>query len=288
VEAKVITSYTRVTHRTEDKRHELPTGEVYKTPHSGERHWRTANENLILLTEVGSRLHGTGIDSDDQDMQGVCIEPPVVMLGTNSFEQYEYRTQPVGARSGPGDIDLNVYGMAKWVRLIINGNPSHLLPLFAPEDLVYAMNWAGHELRLNRDLVLARQHAKRFLGYLNKQRQHLVGDLAPRTNRPELVAEHGFDTKYAYHALRIAMQGIELMRDGTIHLPMVDHERKYLLDVREGRYTLTEVLEKLGRLESELVYTADHTVRLPERVDTDYVNGWLTDVYRRWWKEKGL
>lgn len=221
-------------------------------------------------------------------MQGVCIEPPKVMLGVNRFELYEYNTAAQGQRSGSDDIDLNVYGMAKWVRLIINGNPSHLLPLFAPETLIYHQNWAGKMLRENRHLFLAREHAQRFLGYLNKQRQHMVGDLAPRTNRPELVEKYGYDTKYAYHSLRIAMQGIELMSKANIVLPMVEHQRRYLIDVREGRYTQSEVLEKLGKLEAELLHAAESTVQLPERVDIDFVNDWLVDLYRLWWEEKSL
>lgn len=266
----------------------LPQNSATHTPHTSERAWRTANENLILLTEVGSRLHGVSIGSDDQDMAGVCIEPPEVMLGTQQFELYEYRTQPQGVRSGPGDIDLNVYGMAKWVRLIIAGNPSHLLPLFAPDDKTFAIDWPGRELRENARLFLAKEHARKFLGYLNGQRQEMLGERAPRTNRPELIEQYGYDTKSAYQGLRIAMQGIQLMRTGEIMLPMDQHESKFLVQVRNGRYTQGEVLKKLGALEADLMAAAQYSSVLPERVDNDYVNNWLTDMYRRWWKEKGL
>lgn len=267
---------------------QLPYGEVFKTKHSGERNWRTADDNLILLTEVGSRLHGTGLDYDDQDMQGVCVEPPNVMLGISEFELYEYRTKPVGARSGAGDVDLSVYGLAKWVRLICKGNPSVLMPLFAPEHATYRINWVGDALRENVGLFLSRQHAKPFLGYIGGQRRSMVGERAARVNRPELVEAYGYDTKYAYHALRIAMQGIELMSEGRITLPMAPHRAQYLIDVREGKFTQSEVLEKLGCLESDLLHAAENTVRLPERVDTDYVNNWLVRIYRRWWEEQGL
>lgn len=273
---------------TETNRYQLPQDSQTHTPHTGERNWRTANENLILLTEVGSGLHGVTTGGDDQDMQGVCIEPPNVMLGVNKFDLYEYRTQPQGERSGKGDLDLNVYGMAKWVRLIIAGNPSHLLPLFAPPEFTYHIAWPGEELRENRNLFLARDHANRFLGYLNRQRERMLGQRNQRTNRPELVAQYGYDTKFAYHCLRIAIQGIQLMRTGEIHVPMYGHERKFLTDVRLGKYTQSEVLKKLGALESDLMSASKYSSNLPERVDTDYVNDWLTNVYRRWWAEKGL
>lgn len=175
----------------------LPRDSATQTPHTTERAWRTANENLILLTQAGSRLHGVSVGSDDEDLAGVCIEPPSVMLGMHKFDLYEYRTQPQGVRSGPGDIDLNVYGMAKWVRLIVAGNPSHLLPLFAPDEKTFAISWPGQELRENAKLFLAKEHAQKFLGYLNGQRERMVGNRAPSCNRPELITAYGYDTKFA-------------------------------------------------------------------------------------------
>lgn len=41
-----------------------------------------------------------------------------------------------------------------------------------------------------------------------------------QTNRPELVAEHGYDTKFAMHALRLGAQGVELLTTGRITLPV--------------------------------------------------------------------
>ena len=265
----------------------LPYPSTHETPHTTERCWRVANENLILLTEVGSRLHGIQIGGDDADMMGVCIEPPDVMLATNDFQLYEYRTQPVGVRSGDGDIDLNVYGLAKWIRLIVNGNPTQLLPLFAPRSKIFMSGMLGDELRERRELFLARDHAERFLGYLNRQRSRMLGELSQRTNRPELVEQYGFDTKFASHALRIAIQGIQLMRTGEIVLPMLPEHRKYLVDVRQGKYTMGEVLKKLGVLEEELLNAGKYSTRLPAHVDIDYVNDWLVSVYRKHWEETG-
>jgi predicted nucleotidyltransferase len=267
----------------------LPFGDVFRTKHSGERNHRTAQRNLILLSEVGSRLHGTNIGGDDQDLKGVFIDPPEVMVGTRDIALYEYRTVAVGVPSGENDIDLSVFGLAKWIRLILNGNPTDLLPLFAPADRVYYINWAGRELRDNVHLFLAKDHAKKFLGYLNSQRQHLTGVTAPRVNRPTLVAQYGFDVKYASTALRIAIQGSQLMRNGALQLPMAAHERRYLIDVRQGRYTLSEVLKKLGDLEAELMDVATYSTVLPAKIDYDYVDNWLVDIYQRWWAgERGL
>jgi uncharacterized protein len=42
----------------------------------------------------------------------------------------------------------------------------------------------------------------------------MTGGAGAHTNRPELVAVHGYDTKYAMHALRLGLQGIELLTTG--------------------------------------------------------------------------
>ena len=35
----------------------------------------------------------------------------------------------------------------------------------------------------------------------------MTGEVGAHTNRPELVAVHGYDTKFAMHALRLACRG---------------------------------------------------------------------------------
>ena len=63
---------------------------------------------------------------------GICIEPPEYVAGLRRFEQWVYRTQPEGARSGPGDIDRTVYSLRKWCRLALAGNPTVMLLLHVP------------------------------------------------------------------------------------------------------------------------------------------------------------
>jgi hypothetical protein len=62
----------------------------------------------ILRTVVGSGVHGIAIaGTDDHDEMGVFVEPPGHVLGLGGpVDHYVYRTQPEGARSGPGDTDL--------------------------------------------------------------------------------------------------------------------------------------------------------------------------------------
>ena len=113
-----------------------------------ERAREIAERGLILRTTVGSVVHGlSNPGTDDRDEMGVCIEPPEYLLGFRRFEHFVYRTQPEGVSSGPGDLDLTVYGLRKFCRLALKGSPTTLLPLFVDGEHVLARTPAGEELR---------------------------------------------------------------------------------------------------------------------------------------------
>lgn len=242
-----------------------------------------ATENTILRCQVGSGLHGVTVSNqDDRDEMGICIEPPHYVIGLASFDQYESRTQPMHVRSGPGDLDLTVYGLRKWASLAAAGNPTVLLPLFVPKSEIVCIEEPGHGLRAHRSIFLSRSAADRFIGYLDRQRARMIGELSQRTNRPELVAEYGFDTKFAYHAVRLGIQGVELMTTGNITLPMAEENRSWLLDIREGRVDKSEVMEAIDYYRDRLC-RARTASSLPERVDYAVINAYLVELYQAWW-----
>jgi uncharacterized protein len=113
----------------------------------GERDIALAGQ--ILRTVVGSGVHGIAIaGTDDHDEMGVFIEPPENVIGLRKpAEHYVFRTQPEGARSGPGDTDLVMYSLRKYLRLAIKGNPTALLPLYAPPEAVLLLHPLGEQLR---------------------------------------------------------------------------------------------------------------------------------------------
>ena len=86
---------------------------------------------------VGSTVHGLHLpEQDDRDEMAVSIPPPERVLGLEGWEHHVERTQPEGVRSGPGDLDLVVYGLRKYCRLALQGNPTVLLLLYTPHVLL--------------------------------------------------------------------------------------------------------------------------------------------------------
>lgn len=268
-----------------------PVTDIFHTQHSTTPNRDIARKGLILLTEVGSTLHGvstTGND-DDIDEMGVCIEPPRTVIGLQPFEQYEYRTQPVNHRSHAGDIDRVVYGLRKYTRLAAAGNPTVLMPLFAGADKVRYQNYYGYLLKQNRHLFLTKQAGRKFLGYLDGQRsRYLDPERSDSTHasRPELIEQFGWDTKTGYHALRLAIQGAQLMSTGEILLPMSDGNRDFLLRVRNGEYSKEQVTRYLDERYIPSLNRAIEFSHLPAEPDYDQINRWLSDIYLKFWNEK--
>ena len=247
-----------------------------------------ARSNEILRSVVGSGVHGIAIaGTDDHDEMGVYIEPPALALGLVSRQNhYIWRTQPEGARSGPGDTDLVMYSLRKYLQLAIKGNPTVLLPLYAPKTDLIICQPLGQELRELAPDMLSQQAAQRFLGYLNSQHKRMLGqDKQSRVpNRPELIERYGWDVKYGSHALRLAYQGYEITRFGQLSLPLPDAERQEVLAVKRGEIPQAEVSIRISKLESATVaLLASGQTPLPEHANLNKVSKWAIDAQRRHW-----
>jgi uncharacterized protein len=226
--------------------------------------------------------------TDDRDEMGVCVEPRRYVVGFGKFEHWVYRSAAEregspGARSQAGDLDLTIYSLRKWARLALQGNPTVLLLLYLPDDAIVIRTSVGEELQKLAPAFASRHAGKRFLGYLEAQRQRLVGERGQRdVNRVELVQQFGYDTKYAMHMLRLRHQGVEFLEMGRLTLPMREPVRDHLMDVRQGRSNLADVLAECTQLElrlSELLETSP----LPPEPDLTTVESFVMDTYAAAW-----
>jgi hypothetical protein len=243
---------------------------------------RIAHDGCILRSLVGSTVHGLGNPAtDDRDEMGVCIEPREYVVGLRTFDHWVFRTQDEGVPSGPGDLDLTIYGLRKYCRMALKGSPTVLLLLYTTGEDVLTRTELGAELQALAPAFVSRRAGRAFLGYLDAQRRGLLGERHATRTR-ERSARHGYDTKYAMHALRIGHQGHELLTTGHISLPVGEPARSELRRVRAGELPLEAVVEALheatGRLERALL-SAD----VPEEPDRAAVDRFLISAYERAW-----
>jgi len=274
-----------------------------------------AERGLILRGTVGSTAHGLHLaGTDDRDEMGIAVEPPDRVIGLTAFEQHIHRTaeerlkhnpasdQRTHGRTPPsqaGDLDLTVYSLRKYAKLAANGNPTVQILLFV--EPLFANRW-GARLRENAHLFASKEAGARFLGYLRAQRERLLGQRGQmRVTRTELIQRHGYDTKFAMHAVRLGYQGIEYLETGRLTLPMAEG-REYCMSVRLGQVSLAEVISVLEELETKicvLTYGTETvpesatgrrdyskgTSTLPERSDRQKLDQLLVDIYKDAWKE---
>jgi uncharacterized protein len=240
----------------------------------------------ILRVEVGSTIHGIGLANlDDRDEMGVCIEPPDHVIGLKVFEQYEYRSarERTGVRdapSQPGDLDLTVYSLRKYLRLALKGNPTVLLLLFVPEDRLVVKTPLGKELQELAPAIASRAAGQQFLGYLTAQKQRLLRE----RGTAKIPKRDDHNAKYVSHMLRLGYQGVEFLNTGRITLPMPERERRFVLEAKRGEADRNHVLATVAELEREI---ADLITSSPlqEEPDRGAVNDFLIDAHLRSWNE---
>jgi hypothetical protein len=249
----------------------------------------------VLRVQVGSGVHGTAVGGqDDRDEMGICLEPReyvtgiAVAPGNVPFEQYEYhsaweREGGLANRSGAGDLDVIIYSARKWMRLAAGGNPTVLLPLFVPPEEIVTITDAGAELRAHADRIASKRAGSKFLGYMTSQRRAMTGEIGAHTNRPELVAEFGYDCKFAMHALRLGVQGVEYLQTGRISLPIPEPELSLLREVRRGEWDLGRVIAWATDLERRLEESIEISP-LPDDPDAAWLNDWLHRSHLRYWE----
>ena len=89
-----------------------------------------------------------------------------------------------------------------------------------------------------------------------------------------MVAAHGYDTKHAMHALRLGLQGAELLTTGRITLPVPEPDRARLRAVRAGEVPLAEALDAIRAAEARLEGLRDSPA-VPDQPDRALVDDWL-------------
>jgi hypothetical protein len=246
-------------------------------------------QGTILLVEVGSTAHGTGLPGgEDQDETAIVVESPQQVLGLDPSgpATIMQRTQPEGVKSGPGDIDRTIHPLRRFLYLAASGNPSVLMSLWAP---VLEATPEGLELQGLGDIFVGRHVIPRYRGYMESQATRLLGIGGARHGRrggapPEhLNAAVGYDTKYAMHCARLGFQGLELLRSARINLPIRGEPADWLLAVRRGEVTFEEWWSRSLELDAELEAMAEDD-SIPPGPDRSAIETWSVHTHLAFWQ----
>ncbi len=170
----------------------------------------------------------------------------------------------------------------------MKGNPTALLPLYAPMESILYFKSPGIELRENKGWFLSQRALHRFLGYMTSQHERMMGggkrNRVPK--RQELIDAYGWDTKYGSHALRLAFQGFEIASHGTLTLPLKDSERQFVLEVKRGEVSQSVVSDTILAIGAKIQDLLDEgKTALPEQPKFSRIQEWAIMARMRHWEE---
>lgn len=222
------------------------------------------NPNLKVYECVtGSQLYGTAMPDSDTDYVTVFSETKNMTLGLDGLSKL--------AQSSKDEDDIRQYWLRRWVTLCAKGNPNVLESLFVPPHLRKMAEPLFVEQFLNHpELFLFKKPlVDAHLGFAFAQIKRMDGTNLG-SKRKELVAEYGYDVKYAAHAYRLVAQLESILTTGKIVLPYPEPIRQKILSIRHGKVSRPEFDKMYIDLAESVKATADRSNDLPD--DIEYTN----------------
>jgi len=120
--------------------------------------------------------------------------------------------------------------------------------------------------------------------FVKKARKMVRHRLNNATNRATLFTRYGYDLKFASNLIHLLMSGRELMETGTITFPL--SYAQDILEVKQGKYTIDEVLEWAEQLKKD-AQAAHEKTKLQSKPWSE-AESFVIGELRRWIKLKGV
>lgn len=213
----------------------LPVGQIPK--------WLPHNMHYEVM--MGSVAYGVSNDNSDMDIYGFAIPPKELVFPTVAgyipgfghpspgFEQFDPHHIKDVAKSR--QYDLAIYNIVKYFSLCAECNPNMIDSLFVPRRCVLFSTPIGEMVRDRRKDFLHKGAWHKFKGYAYAQ-LHKIGK-ANKSNpkRKESVEKFGYDTKFAYHVVRLLGEVEQIMIEHNLD---IQRNREQLKAIRRGEWSL--------------------------------------------------
>ena len=223
------------------------------------------HNNIQYETFVGSMAYGVSSDTSDMDIYGIVIPPKNYIFphldgeiqGFGSqhkrFDQWQKQhINDIDALGGKGrNYDITIFNIIKFFQLCMENNPNMLDTLFTPITCVLHTTNIGVIIRDNRKLFLHKGSWHRFRGYAYAQLTKMKVKTRLKPERQESIDKYGFDTKFAYHIVRLINEVEQILEHGDIDL---QRDNEMLKAIRNGDWTEERVVEYFQQKEKQLEY----------------------------------
>lgn len=210
--------------------------------------WLPANTHY--LTQMGSIAYAVHTPESDIDVVGFAIPAK-----TEVFPHLAGHIDGFGSRPDPfsswsqhhvidvkkQEYDFTVYSIIKFFQLCLENNPNMIDSLFTPRRCVLHASNIGNYVLENRRLFLHKGSCRKFRGYAFSQLAKIRSkQTSQNPKRQASIDAHGYDVKFAYHVVRLALEAEQILMEGDLNL---EGNAPILRDIRDGAWTLDH-LEK--------------------------------------------
>jgi hypothetical protein len=218
---------------------------------------------------MGSVAYGVSSDTSDKDIYGWCIplkdvafphlagEIPGFGNQKKRFDQFQQHH--INDLDGKHTYDITVYSVIRYCHLCMDMNPNMVDSLFVPRTCVLHCSQIGNILRDNRKVFLNKKAFHTFKGYAYAQLAKIKNKNRESEARKELIEKYGYDTKFAYHLVRLLLEVEQILVEGDLDL---QRHREQLKAIRNGEWKEEQVYSFFNQKEAALedLY---HTSTLP-------------------------
>jgi len=208
-------------------------------------------DNIHYLAQVGSVSYGANIDNSDIDVSGFCIPPKELIFphlagqiegfGIQKERFDQYQEHHIVDKERDQEFDFAIYSIVKFFQLCMENNPNMCDTLFVPQRCVLYSSKIGQLVRDRRKIFLHKGSYHKFRGYAYSS-LHKIGAKANSKNpkRQLSIDAHGYDTKFALHVVRLALEAEQILVEHDLDL---ERNSEILKSVRRGDWTETKLRE---------------------------------------------
>lgn len=214
--------------------------------------WLNSTDYEVIM---GSTAYGVSTDFSDLDIYAMTISPLEYIFperfggyihgfskNINDFKVFQKHHYPhTSSTFGDVEVDMNVYNITHYFRLTMDNNPNMLDSLFVPDNMILNISPIGQLMRDNRDMFLSKKLYYTYFGYAHKQMSKAKNkNPIEGSKRKAITDKFGWDVKFGYHTVRLALQAEYALNNGTM---ILDNNVDILKDIREGKWTLQDLQE---------------------------------------------
>lgn len=239
-------------------------------------------DNTHYLCVMGSTAYGVSNDDSDQDMYGFCIPPKddvfphlrgeVLGFGRQKQRFEQWSEHHIVDKNSRKEYDFAIYSIVKFFHLCMENNPNMVDCLYVPKRCVKHVTKIGQLVLDSRQQFLHKGSFHKFRGYAFAQMAKIKGKAnSSNPKRAASIEQFGFDVKFAYHIVRLALEAEQILVEHSLDL---ERNSEILKSVRRGEWKLEDIekwfTEKERALES--LYASSS---IPHAPDEDAIKALL-------------